>query len=174
MEGLICPGAKCTRNPVCALQEPLFPPILWSSCTSTLLAFETRCSRGSSSQCLTWALELSLLWESLCNTVLFQFVGCSPGTYGIAYMVKAPFLLSRCDCFYVFGCRISFFGRFQSLVAGCSAVCCKSGVFVRGGELESFHLALLSLPSFLLSDPTLLISFVFLGLHSHSIWSFPG
>ena len=59
----------------------LFPPLLWSSCTQVPGAFNTRCSRGSFSQCQIpahessmWGSELSLLWVSLCEPVSFQSV----------------------------------------------------------------------------------------------------
>ena len=37
------------------------------------------CSLGS----LTWGLELSHLWENICDIIIFQFVGSPPGLYGI-------------------------------------------------------------------------------------------
>ena len=40
-----------------------FPPVPWSSCTQTPLAFNARCSRGSFSQCQIPACE-SLMWGS--------------------------------------------------------------------------------------------------------------
>ena len=56
-----------------------FPPVLWS--TQAPLAFNVRCSGGSFSQCqiptcgsLMWDSELSLLWENLCDIIIFQFV----------------------------------------------------------------------------------------------------
>ena len=70
--------------------EFLFPPVLWNSFDQTLLAFKARCSGGSSFQCqtprlgsLTWGSELSLLWENLCDIIIFPFVGRPPGGYGI-------------------------------------------------------------------------------------------
>ena len=69
--------------------ESLFPLVLCSSCTQALLAFKAKCSGSSSSQCqtsrlgsLTWGSEVSLLWENLCDTIIFQFVGHPPGGYG--------------------------------------------------------------------------------------------
>lgn len=51
--------------------EPLFPSVLWSSCTQASLTFDAKYFEGSFSQCqtprmrkLTWGSELSLLWES--------------------------------------------------------------------------------------------------------------
>ena len=81
--------------------EYLFPTVLWSSCAQALLAFNAKCSGGSSSQYQTpslgnlmWGSELSLLWRSLCDTVIFQSVGHLIGGYGIAYISKVPFLPS--------------------------------------------------------------------------------
>lgn len=71
--------------------ESLFPPVLWSSCTHIpTLAFNAKCSGGSFSQCqaprlgnLMCSSELSLLWESLYDIVIFQSVCHLPGRYGI-------------------------------------------------------------------------------------------
>ena len=43
---------------------------------------------------LPWGSEFSLLWESLLNIIIFQFVGHPWGRYGIAYITKAPLLPS--------------------------------------------------------------------------------
>ena len=95
-------------------------------------------------QILTGGLKLPLLWKSLCNTVVFQFVGCLPRRYRIAYIVKAPFLTFHCGFFFVFGCRISFLVVSIYFVNGCSAFSCDFGVFMKGGKLESFYFAILS------------------------------
>ena len=70
--------------------EFLFPPVLWSSCNQTPLAFTARFSQGSSSRCqtlslgsLTWGSKLSLLWQSFCGIIILQFVGHPPSGYGI-------------------------------------------------------------------------------------------
>ena len=52
---------------------------------------------------LMWGLECSLLWESLCDIVIFQSVGSPPSGYGIAYIHKAPLLLSLCGFFFLVG-----------------------------------------------------------------------
>ena len=103
--------------------EFLFSPVLWSSCHQAPLAFKAKCSGGSSSLCQiprlgsqTWGSELSLLWENLCDTIIFQFVGHPPSRYGIWLYHKYALLLSCCGFFFVFGHRISFFGRFQSFL----------------------------------------------------------
>ena len=77
--------------------ESVFTPVLWSSCTQAWLTVNIKCSRGSSSQCqsprlgnLMWGLELSLLWESLCNIVIFQFVGYPPVGMGLLISWKLP------------------------------------------------------------------------------------
>lgn len=57
---------------------------------------------------LMWGSELSLLRVSLCVIVIFRSAVCPPSGYGIAYIAKAPLLLSWCGFFLVSGCRISF------------------------------------------------------------------
>ena len=131
--------------------ESLFPPVLWSSCTQAPLAFKAKGSGGSSSQCqiprlgsLMWDSKLSLLWGKLCDIIIFQFVGRLPSGYGVLlYRESAP-LPSCCGFFFVFGCRISFFGRFQSFLSIVVQQSVVIGVFVRGGELKSFYSAMLS------------------------------
>ena len=77
----------CVRPP---RVESLFLPFLWIPCTQAPLASKAKCSEGSSSQCQTprlgsliWGSELSLLWENLCDVIIFQFVGHPLGGYGI-------------------------------------------------------------------------------------------
>ena len=66
---------------------------------------------------------------------------------GFVFIMIAPLLRSHCGFFFVFQCRISFFGRFQHfLVNGCSAVSCDFGVFIKSSELTSFSSTILSLP----------------------------
>ena len=124
MEILLCPGTQCTWNPVCAFQEWSLhflhsreAPMLKPCWLSTL-----KCSRDSS-QCqtpglgnLTRSSELSLLWKSLCDIVIFQSVAHLPGGYGIPYIAKAPLLTSQCGLFFVFGCRVSFLAVFSSIL----------------------------------------------------------
>ena len=70
--------------------ESLLPPVVRSSCIQALLAFKAKCFGDSSSGCqtlrlgiLTWGSGLSLLWENLCNIIIFQCVGHPPNGYGI-------------------------------------------------------------------------------------------
>ena len=78
--------------------ESLFPQVLWSSCTQAPLSFKTKSSGGHSSQCQTprlgslmWGSEVSLLWENLCDIIIFQFVCHPPCVYGIwLYCESAP------------------------------------------------------------------------------------
>ena len=101
--------------------KSVFPTILWSSCFQALLAFKSKYSGGSSSQCQTpglgslmWGSDLSLLWENLCNIIILQFVGHPPRGYGFACIVSLPLLLWF--LLYVFSCRRSFpegFSLFQ-------------------------------------------------------------
>ena len=65
---------------MCALQECVRPPVLWSSCDQAPLAFRVKCSGGSFSGCQTprlgslmGSLELSLLWENFCYIIILQF-----------------------------------------------------------------------------------------------------
>ena len=133
----------CVRPPRVAF---VFPPVLWSSCDQAPLAFKAKCSKGSSFQCqtsqlrsLTWGSELSLLWEKLCNTIIFQFVGCPSRRYGIClFITYAPLLPSCCGFFFVFGCRISFFVGSSLFCQWFFRVSCDFGVFVRGVELKSY------------------------------------
>ena len=138
--------------------EPLFPPNPWSFCTQAPLVFNAKCSRGSSSYChiprfgnLTWGLGLSHLWESLSNIAIFQSMGHPLGQYGIACMMKVPFLWSHCGVCFVFRGRIYFLVS-SSLFCWCLfSISCNFGVFMKGGELESLCASILSL---------LLLSFV--------------
>ena len=95
--------------------ESLFPPVVWSSCTQVPLAFKPKCSEGSSSQCqtprlesLTWGSDLSLLWENLCDIIIFQLLVSHPVGMALDYIMNVPLLLSCCGFFFVFGCGISF------------------------------------------------------------------
>ena len=99
----------------------VLPPRVESvSCAQALMAFNARCSGGFFSQCQTprlgnlmWGSEFSFLWESLCDTVIFQSVGCLPGRYGVACIMKVPLLPSRCG-FLSFGIGYIFFSFFCS------------------------------------------------------------
>ena len=82
-----------TKSEVC------FPPDLWSSYTQANLAFKAKCSEGNSSRCqtprlgnLTWGSELSLLWENLCDIIIFQCMGAHSEDKGFVYITKVPFL----------------------------------------------------------------------------------
>ena len=95
--------------------KSLFLPFPWSSCTQALLSFKAECSGGPSSRCQTpsleslmWSSEFSLLWENLCNIIIFQFVGRPPGRYGIGLYHGDALLPCCCGFFFVFRCRISF------------------------------------------------------------------
>ena len=123
MTSLILPWVLVSTRP--CVHSPrvefLFPPVLRSSCTQPLLAFKARCSRGPSPQCQTprvgsliWGSELSLLWENFCDTIVIQFMGCPPGELIILQVCPSFCLIGF--LLYVFGCRISFLGRFQSFL----------------------------------------------------------
>ena len=90
------------------------------------------------------SLELSLLWESLCNKVIFQFVDCSLSVYEIAYNWNHPsyHILVASSLFCGIGYHFSWLpGNF---VDGCSADSCNFAVFMRQGEFKSFYFAILS------------------------------
>ena len=95
VESLLCSGSQCTWNLVCILQEQSlsFPqsciaPALkshWPSIPDVLAALPPNARPWG------WDSELSLLWENLWNTIIFSFVGHSPGRYGIwLYHKSAP------------------------------------------------------------------------------------
>ena len=121
--------------------------------SQTPLAFQARFSGGSSSCCLTprlgsltWGPGVLLLWENFCGIIIFQFVVCPPGGYGICfYRDCAPpiVLLWLLLCLWMEGI---FFGRIQHFfVNGCSAAGCDFGIFVRRDEFTSFFSTILRL-----------------------------
>ena len=131
--------------------ESHFPSVLWIFCTQVPLVFKSKCSGVSSSQCqtlrlgsLTWVSELSLLWENLCNIIIFQFVGRPPAGMGFDYIMKVPLLRSHCGFLFAFGCRISFLVCSILFVNGCLAVSCDLGIFMRGDVLKFFYSTILS------------------------------
>ena len=76
--------------------ESLFLPALWKNCNQILLAFKARFPGDSQSLCLiprlgslTWGSEPSLQCENIFGIIVLQFVGHSPGVYGILFF---------CDC----------------------------------------------------------------------------
>lgn len=95
--------------------ESLFPSILWISCSQSLLTFKAKYSGGSSSWCqnptqvsLTSGSELSLLWENLCDRIIFQSVGCQPTRHGTWLYPECspPTIFSWHD--FLFECTISY------------------------------------------------------------------
>ena len=82
---LVC-TPPCVRPPKVEL---LLPPVLWNSSNQTLLVFKARFCGGTSSCCqnprlghLTWDSGLPLLWQNLCDVIVFLFVHCPPSEYG--------------------------------------------------------------------------------------------
>ena len=66
---------------------------------------------------------------------------------GFDCITNAPLLLSH-GFFFVFGCRISFFGIIFSLFIDCFlAIHCDFDIFIRGDKLQSFSSTIVSLPS---------------------------
>ena len=135
--------------------ESLFLPTLWYSCNPAPLAVNAKCSllllprlllsipdlqAGS----LKWGLELLLLWENTCHIIILQSEGHPPRWYGIwLYLECTPSAVSLWFL-YVFGCRISFLGSFQSFLSRWFSSC-DSDVPMKGGKLEV--LLLCHLPS---------------------------
>ena len=69
-------------------------PSLWNFCPQAPLAFKAKCSGGLSFRCqissmgsLTWDSEVSLLWDNLCDIIIFHFVGPPPDRYAICIAV---------------------------------------------------------------------------------------
>ena len=63
------------KSEICFLQSSLQSQMLWGPLFPVL----DLQARGS----LTWGSELSLLWENLCNIIIFQFLGHPPRENGI-------------------------------------------------------------------------------------------
>ena len=79
--------------------------------------------------------------------------GRHPAGMGFNYFAVAALVLSCCDFFFVFGCRIFFFCYVPAVfVYGCPAISFDSDVFVRGGDIKGLllcHLTCIpSLPIF--------------------------
>ena len=67
---------------------------------------------------------------------------------GFDFIILVLILLSPYDFSFVFGYRVSFFGRFQCFILnGYSAISCDFSVFMSRDELTSFCSAILSQPS---------------------------
>jgi len=68
-----------------------------------------------------------------------------PEGMGFVFIIIVPLLPSSCGFFFVFGCGVSFFGRFQRLsVDACSTASCDSGALAGDGR-KSFYSAILNL-----------------------------
>ena len=64
---------------------------------------------------------------------------------GFVFIIIVPLLPSSCGFFFVFGCGVSLFGRFQRLsVDSCSTASCDSGALAGDGR-KSFYSAILNL-----------------------------
>ena len=78
---------------------------------------------------------------------------------GFYFIMIALLLPTHCGFFFVLGYRVSFLvgsSDFFVVNAGCSAVSCDSGVFVRRGELTSFYSAILPAKALFFLDCSLL------------------
>ena len=64
---------------------------------------------------------------------------------GFDFIMIVPFLPSHCGFFFLFGCAMSFFGRFQHPPAdSCSIASCDFGAFAGGHELTFIYSAILN------------------------------
>ena len=94
MKSLLCSGSPVDVRPVGTRQEwslhfpqycgaPALKPHLthWPSKPNTL-GIPPHNDRPQAGGSLIWG-QNSLLCENLCNIIVFQFVGCPPGRYGI-------------------------------------------------------------------------------------------
>ena len=92
-------------------EESLFSPVLWNSWYQVPLAFKAKWC-GVSSWCQTairslmLSSETSLLWGNLCNIIIFQFVGCPPGWYGVWLYCNSSLPTYLFLCVYVCVCFV--------------------------------------------------------------------
>ena len=64
---------------------------------------------------------------------------------GFDFIVIVPLLPSHCTFFFVFGCGVSYFSRFQHPpVNGCSTASCNLGALTGGDEHTPFYCAVLN------------------------------
>ena len=97
-------------------KEPAFGSLIFPIvffCRQAPLAFKAKCSGGSLSCCqnpqpwsLTGDMELPLLCESLCDTVIFQFVSHPHSGYWIISGRRPSYLVVEAS-FFIFGCQVS-------------------------------------------------------------------
>ena len=121
--------------------ESVSPSPRWPSVPNAQapLAFNAKCSGGSSSQCQTsqtGAPDICLGEPLQCSYFASLCVAHLVGTDGVVYIAEASLLPSQCGFFFVFGYRISFLVA-SGLFSWWFFSKCNFGVFVRGGELES-------------------------------------
>ena len=130
--------------------EFLFPPLLWSSCAHALLAFNAKCSVGSSYQCQTPVREPDVEFRTLIP------VGKPRDTFTslwITHLGSLRLFISWKHPSYHLDVATSlswskgylFWKDPVYFIDGCSALSCNFGVFMRGGELESFYSIILFL-----------------------------
>ena len=96
MESLLCPGTQCIWNPVfySPRVEYLPPP---QSQGSPVLVLNAKCSGSSSSQDqnprfgkLMWGLELSFLWQSLCDSYFPVYWLPTQQVWDCLYLKSSP------------------------------------------------------------------------------------
>ena len=85
---LLSAGSWYTHSFVCALQESLFPLVLWKFCYRTLLTFSVRFPRDSQILCriprlgsLMWSLEPSQQCKNFLSIIVLHFVSCPSGRW---------------------------------------------------------------------------------------------
>ena len=83
---LLSPGSWCAQGFVCALQESLFPAVLWKFCNQILLTFKVRFPGDSQSLwqiprlgSLMWGLDPSQQCENFLGMIVLQFVVAQSG-----------------------------------------------------------------------------------------------
>ena len=104
-----------TQDFVCALQESLFPPVLWNLCSQIPLTFKVRFPGDSQSLgqisrlgSLTWGLELSQQCENFFGIIVLQLVSHYLSGIGFDFIVIVPLLPFCCGFSFVLGCGVSF------------------------------------------------------------------
>ena len=145
-------GFQCMRNIVCTHQE-------WSLCFSwSCGALALKPHWPSKPNALGLLLPMldpqvgvpdvglrTHWWKNLCDIIIFPFMGHSPSGYEIWLCHENAPPPSSFGFFFIFGCRIPFFVKFQSSLLMVIHQLTEFGVFMRGSDLKSFYYAILSL-----------------------------
>ena len=77
---------------------------------------------------------------------------------GFDFIVIVPLLPSRCNFFFIFGHKVSFFGRFQCPpIDGCSTTSCDFVALAGGAKCMSFYSAILNWKAYSFLKPNILM-----------------